>query len=75
MERRLFGIMTIGLVGSLTLGLWLLQAYALQAYASTIWLWVKLALAAIPLCFTATVSNGCVCSKKSRINVQGASTV
>ena len=51
MERRLFGIMTIGLVGSLALGLWLLHAYALQAYASTIWLWVKLVLAAVLIVF------------------------
>ena len=46
MERRLFGIMTIGLVGALVFGLWMLHAYALQAYATTIWLWVKLALTA-----------------------------
>ena len=46
MERRLFGIMTVGGVGALAFGLWLVAEYAWTAYASSGWFRVKLALVA-----------------------------
>jgi len=46
MERKLFAIMTIGGLGALVLGVWLLLAYAWQAHAASGWLHAKLALAA-----------------------------
>lgn len=48
MERKLFfGIMTPGGVLTVLFGLWLLKAYAWEAYASQWWLHVKLALVVI----------------------------
>ena len=44
MERRLFSIMTVGGVGALVFGLWLLAGYGLHAYAGAGWLHVKLLL-------------------------------
>jgi protoporphyrinogen IX oxidase len=44
MERKLFAIMTVGAIGSLIFGLWLLHAYAWAAYSFSVWLWIKLAL-------------------------------
>lgn len=44
MERRLFGIMTIGAALTAVFGLWLLGSYAWQAYSSQGWLHAKLAL-------------------------------
>jgi len=53
MERKLFAIMTIGGVGSLAFGLWLLFDYAWQAYSASLWLYVKLALVAVLIAFHA----------------------
>lgn len=47
MERRLYIMTNIGLVGTAVLGVWLLMAYAWQAYAGSIWLTVKLVLVAV----------------------------
>ncbi|MDH5229217.1 MAG: CopD family protein [Gammaproteobacteria bacterium] len=44
MERKLFAITTMGFVGSLLLGLWLLFAYAWQASQGSYWLHAKLTL-------------------------------
>jgi len=46
MERRLFGIMTIGGVLTAIFGFWLLFDYAWRAYAAMGWLHVKLLLVA-----------------------------
>ena len=51
MERKLFAMTTVGGIGALALGLWLLFDYAWQAYASTLWLQLKLALAAALIVF------------------------
>ena len=44
MERKLFAITTIGLVGSAVFGFWLLEAYAWAAWSTSWWLQAKLAL-------------------------------
>ena len=44
MERRLFIMMTIGGLGTLVFGLWLLFGYSWQAFGHTIWLKTKLIL-------------------------------
>ena len=41
MERRLFMIMTVGGVGALVFGLWLVADYAWAAYAATGWFRVE----------------------------------
>ena len=46
MERKLFAIMTIGAIGAMVFGLWMLVSYAWEAYASMWWLHAKLALVA-----------------------------
>lgn len=46
MERKLFVMMTIGGVGTSILGLWMLFDYALAAYYTSIWLYLKLILVA-----------------------------
>lgn len=46
MERKLFAIMTIGAIGAMVFGLWLLVGYAWEAYASMWWLHAKLTLVA-----------------------------
>ena len=46
MERKLVIIRTIGAVGTLVFGLWLLFTYAWSVYASTVWLPLKLAAGA-----------------------------
>ena len=51
MERKLFMIMTVGAVGALVFGLWLLAGYAWAAYATTWWLHLKLALIVALLAF------------------------
>lgn len=51
MERKLFAIMTVGGVGSLAFGLWLLFDYAWSAYSASLWLYVKLALVAVLVAF------------------------
>ena len=43
MERKLFAIMTIGALGALLFGLWMLQWFAL-AFTASLWLSTKLAL-------------------------------
>jgi putative membrane protein len=45
MERRLFGIMTVGGIGALVFGLWLVADYAWAAFAENGWFRVKLVLA------------------------------
>jgi putative membrane protein len=49
MERRLFVMMTIGAVGTALFGIWLLVAYAWQAYSHNGWLHLKLTLVALLL--------------------------
>lgn len=51
MERKLFAITTIGGLGALIFGLWLLLGYAWQAYASSLWLPLKLALVLVLVAF------------------------
>ena len=46
MERKLFAIMTVGGVGALAFGLWLVADYAWAAFASSGWFRVKLVLVA-----------------------------
>lgn len=46
MERKLFVMMTIGGVGTTIFGLWLLFDYALSAYYTSFWLYLKLLLIA-----------------------------
>lgn len=53
MEKKLFVIMTIGGLGALLFGLWLMFAYAWEAYASSLWLHIKLALAVFLIAFHA----------------------
>lgn len=54
MERKLYwGIMTPGALLTLVLGLWMLFDYAWKAYATTGWLWSKLALVVILLIYHA----------------------
>jgi len=47
MERKLFWFITPWAVLTVVLGLWLLWAYAWQAYAGSVWLPAKLALVAL----------------------------
>lgn len=49
MEKKLFVIMTIGAAGTVTLGGWLLHAYAWAAYSTQGWLHSKLGLIAVLL--------------------------
>ena len=51
MERKLFIIMSIGALGTLVLGLWLLWAYAWQQYHAMAWLHIKLFLAVLLIGF------------------------
>ena len=51
MERKLFAITTIGGVGSLIFGLWLLIDYAWAAYWADLWLHLKLILVAALIAF------------------------
>jgi protoporphyrinogen IX oxidase len=44
MERKLFAMMTIGAVGSLCFGLWMLGDYAWSAWSGSWWLHAKLTL-------------------------------
>ena len=46
MERKLFTITTVGGIGALVFGLWLVGDYAWAAYASSGWFRVKLVLVA-----------------------------
>ncbi len=46
MERKLFVMMTIGAVGTVILGFWMLFDYALSAYFTSFWLYIKLILVA-----------------------------
>ena len=46
MERKLFTIMTVGGIGALVFGLWLVAGYAWTAFAASGWFKVKLVLAA-----------------------------
>lgn len=51
MERKLFAITTVGGVGALVLGIWLLSDYAWAAYSKSLWLHLKLALVAVLIAF------------------------
>jgi len=51
MERKLFAITTIGGVGALIFGLWLLIDYAWTAYWADLWLHLKLILVAALIAF------------------------
>lgn len=51
MERKLFFIMTVGGVGAVVLGVWLLVDYAWAAYSASLWLHLKLALVAALIAF------------------------
>jgi putative membrane protein len=44
MERKLFAITTVGGVGALAFGIWLLADYAWAAYSQSLWLHAKLVL-------------------------------
>ncbi|MCY4469280.1 MAG: CopD family protein, partial [Thiotrichales bacterium] len=46
MERKLFAIMTVGGLGALVFGLWLVADYAWAAFAASGWFRVKLVLVA-----------------------------
>ena len=47
MERRLYVMTNIGLIGTAVFGVWMLFAYAWQAYGSSIWLTLKLVLVVV----------------------------
>jgi len=47
MERKLFAIMSIGAVGTLIVGVWMLIDYAWSAYSNAVWLHIKLLLVVI----------------------------
>lgn len=47
MERRLYIMTNIGFVGTAVLGVWLLFAYAWEAYSGTGWMITKLSLVAL----------------------------
>lgn len=51
MERKLFAITTIGGIGALIFGLWLLIGGAWSAYSTSIWLHLKLLLVAVLIAF------------------------
>ena len=51
MERKLFAITTVGGVGALGFGLWLLVDYAWAAYSASLWLHLKLLLMAMLIAF------------------------
>jgi putative membrane protein len=51
MEKKLLAIMTIGGVGSVVFGLWLIHGYAWQAYAASMWFQAKLALVLVLIGF------------------------
>ena len=51
MERKLFAITTVGGVGALGFGLWLLFDGAWSAYATSIWLHLKLMLVVVLIAF------------------------
>lgn len=53
MERKLFGIMTIGGIGATLFGLWLLFGYAWTAYATMGWLHAKLFLVVLLIAYHA----------------------
>ena len=44
MERKLFAIMTVGAIGALVFGLWLVADYAWTAFAASGWFRLKLVL-------------------------------
>ena len=46
MEKKLFAIMTIGAVITISLGLWMLFDYGFKAYYASFWLYLKLILVA-----------------------------
>ncbi len=51
MERKLFAITTIGGVGALIFGLWLLIDYTWAAYSTSLWLTLKLTLVTVLIAF------------------------
>jgi len=46
MEKKLFAIMTVGAIITIGLGLWMLFDYAITAYYTSFWLYIKLLLVA-----------------------------
>ncbi|MDX1813057.1 MAG: CopD family protein [Gammaproteobacteria bacterium] len=46
MEKKLFAIMTIGAVLTVGFGLWMLFDYAMEAYYTSVWIYLKLLLVA-----------------------------
>lgn len=46
MEKKLFAIMTLGAIITVSLGLWMLFDYAFAAYGTSYWLYLKLLLVA-----------------------------
>lgn len=51
MERKLFLIMSVGGIGTVLFGAWLLLAHGVTAYVHSGWLWAKLALVALLIAF------------------------
>lgn len=51
MERKLFAIMTVGALGAVFFGVWLLAAYAWAIYANSLWLQLKLALVIVLIAY------------------------
>jgi len=51
MERKLFAITTVGGIGALIFGIWMLSDYAWAAYSKSLWLHLKLALVAVLIAF------------------------
>lgn len=51
MERKLFAITTVGGIGALGFGVWMLSDYAWAAYSASLWLHLKLALVTVLIAF------------------------
>ena len=51
MERKLFAMTTVGGIGALAFGLWLLIDYAWDAYSTSLWIHLKLMLVAVLIAF------------------------
>jgi putative membrane protein len=51
MERKLFGIMTLGMIATFLFGIWMLVAYDWDIYARAGWLHAKLVLLALALAY------------------------
>jgi len=72
MERKLYAMMTFGMVGSLVFGLWMLFGYAWSAYVSDGWLYAKLLCVFLLLGFhfhTKKIMREFVANKNTRNHV------